>query len=134
MGRPDLIEDERFETGFARLQNNDELEAIVYEWAGRHDAKKVYETAGAARTPIAYVNTLGDVLASEQLGSRDFFETVEHPIAGEHAQVGAPFRPSNIEWHAGRAPLLGEHNEEIYCEEMGLSRCDLARLRTAGVV
>jgi crotonobetainyl-CoA:carnitine CoA-transferase CaiB-like acyl-CoA transferase len=134
MGRPDLIEDERFETGFARLQNNDELEAIVYEWAGRQDAKKVYETAGAARTPIAYVNTLGDVLASEQLASRDFFETVEHPVAGKHVQVGAPFLPADIEWNAGRAPLLGEHNEEVYCEEMGLSRSDLTRLRAAGVV
>jgi crotonobetainyl-CoA:carnitine CoA-transferase CaiB-like acyl-CoA transferase len=134
MGRPELIGDERFKTGFARLQNNDELEAVVYEWAGRQSAKEVYETAGAARTPIAYVHSLSDLFASEQLGSRDFFETVDHPVAGEHTQPGAPFRPSNIEWQAGRAPILGEYNEELYCGEMGLSQRDLVRLRTAGII
>jgi len=39
---------------------------------------------------------------------------------------------SEVERPAERAPLLGEHNEALYCEEMGLSRRDLARLRAAG--
>jgi CoA:oxalate CoA-transferase len=134
MGCAELIEDERFRDNFSRLKNNDELEAIVYEWAGRQSAKEVYETAGAARTPIAYVHTLADLLDSEQLRARDFFQTVDHPVAGEHTQPGAPFRMSNVDWRAGCAPLLGEHNEEVYCEEMGLSRRDLSRLRAAGVV
>jgi crotonobetainyl-CoA:carnitine CoA-transferase CaiB-like acyl-CoA transferase len=134
MGRPELIEDERFKDGHSRLQNNDELEAIVYEWASRQDARKTYKSAGARRTPIADVHTLADLLASEQLRSRDFFDSVDHPIAGEHTQPGAPFRMSGVEWRAGRAPLLGEHNEELYCDEMGLSRPDLARLRPAGVI
>jgi crotonobetainyl-CoA:carnitine CoA-transferase CaiB-like acyl-CoA transferase len=134
IGRPELIEDKRFKTGFARLQNNDELEAIVYEWAGRQSAKEVYETAGAALTPIGYVNTLADLLQSEQLRSRDFFQAVDHPVAGEHTHPGPPFRPSNIEWRAGRAPLLGEHNGEVYCDEMGLSQRDLAGLRASKAI
>jgi crotonobetainyl-CoA:carnitine CoA-transferase CaiB-like acyl-CoA transferase len=134
MGRPELIEDERFRDNFSRLRNNDELEAMVYEWAGRQSAKKVYETAGAARTPIAYVHTLADLLEAEQLRSRGYFQTVEHPVAGEHTQPGAPFRMSNMEWRAGRAPLVGEHNEEEYCESLGLSRRDVSRLRAARVV
>ena len=134
MGGPDLVEDERFKTAHSRLQNNDELEAIVYEWAGRQSAKEAYQTAGAARTPIAYVHTLADLLASEQLRSRDFFQEVEHPLAGKHTQPGAPFRMSSVEWRAGRAPLLGEHNEELYCDEMRLSRGDLKRLRAARVI
>ncbi len=134
MGRPELIDDERFRDNFSRLKNNDELEAIVYEWAGRQSVKEVYQTAGAARTPIAYVHTLADLLDSEQLRARDFFQEVDHPVAGEHIQPGAPFRMSSVEWRAGRAPLLGEHNEEVYCEEIGLSRRELARLRAAGVI
>jgi crotonobetainyl-CoA:carnitine CoA-transferase CaiB-like acyl-CoA transferase len=134
MGRPELIKDQRFSDNFSRLKNNDELEAIVYEWAGRQSAKDVYKTAGAARTPIAYVHTLADLLGSEQLRSRDFFQTVDHPAAGEHIQPRAPFRMSNMEWRPGRAPLLGEHNEELYCEEVGLSKRDLSRLRAAAVV
>ena len=134
MGRPDLIEDERFRDNFSRLKNNDELEAIVYAWASRQSVKETYQTAGAARTPIAYVHTLADLVGSEQLHSRDFFRTVDHPIAGEHIQPGAPFRLSEVEWGAVRASLLGEHNEELYCEELGLSKRDLSRLRAAGVV
>jgi crotonobetainyl-CoA:carnitine CoA-transferase CaiB-like acyl-CoA transferase len=41
---------------------------------------------------------------------------------------------SAIGWPAAPAPLLGEHNTAVYCEEMGLSREDLVRLRAAGVV
>jgi hypothetical protein len=39
-----------------------------------------------------------------------------------------------MEWGADRAPLLGEHNREMYCEEMGLSGRELSHLRAAGVV
>jgi crotonobetainyl-CoA:carnitine CoA-transferase CaiB-like acyl-CoA transferase len=134
MGRPELVEDERFRDNFSRLKNNDELKAVVYEWAGRQDAKDVYQTAGAARTPIAYVHTLADLLDSGQLRARGFFQTVDHPVAGEHIQPGAPFRMSSVELRPGRAPLFGEHNEEIYCDEIGLSRPELARLRSAGIV
>jgi len=134
IGRPDLIEDERFKDARSRLQNNDELEAIVYEWASRQDPLEAYQTAGAARAPIAFVHTIGDLFGSEQLHSRDYFQRVEHPTAGEQTLPGPPFRMSGVDSRAARAPLLGEHNEELYGDEMGLSRRDLARLRAARVV
>jgi crotonobetainyl-CoA:carnitine CoA-transferase CaiB-like acyl-CoA transferase len=134
IGRPELAGDPRFKTAAARLQNNDELEAIIYEWAGRQDAGQVAAEAGAARAPVTAVHTLGDVLESEQLRARDFFQPIEHPVAGALGQPGAPFRMGAVDWQRGRAPLLGEHNEEFYCDEMRLSHTDLARLRAAGVV
>ena len=134
IGRPDLIDDPRFKDNFSRLQNNDELEAIVYGWAGSQDAKELYRTAGAARAPVAFVHSIGDLLESEQLQARGYFREVEHPVAGALTYPGPPFRMSEVEWKEGRAPLLGEHNEELYCDEMGLSREDLARLRAAAVI
>ena len=134
IGRPDLIDDERFKDNFSRLQHNDELEAIVYEWAGRQDAAEVYRTAGAARAPIAFVHTLSDLLKSPQLRTRDYFQRTEHPVAGELTYPGPPFRMSAVDCRPGRAPLLGEHNEHLYCDEMGLFARDLSRLRAAGVV
>jgi CoA:oxalate CoA-transferase len=134
IGRPELIEDERFKDAFSRLQNNDELEAIVYEWASRQDPREAYEAAGAARAPIAFVHTISDLFESNQLRSRDYFKRVEHPTAGETTLPGPPFRMSEVEPSAGRAPLLGEHNQELYCDEMGLTAVELVRLRTTGVV
>jgi len=133
ISRPELVEDVRFKDARSRLQNNDELEAIVYEWASREDPREAYQTAGAVRAPIAFVHTIQDLFESEQLRSRDVYQRVAHPEAGEITLPGPPFRMSEAERPA-RASLLGEHNEELYCDEMGLSRRDLARLRAARVV
>jgi crotonobetainyl-CoA:carnitine CoA-transferase CaiB-like acyl-CoA transferase len=134
MGREDLVEDERFRDSHARLQNNDELEAIIYEWAGRQKAKELYQRAGAARVPVAFVHSMGDLLESEHLRGRGYFHRAEHPVAGVQTYAGAPFGMSDVEWLEGRAPLLGEHNQEFYRGEMGLSGVELSRLRAAGVV
>jgi crotonobetainyl-CoA:carnitine CoA-transferase CaiB-like acyl-CoA transferase len=80
------------------------------------------------------VHSIGDLLESEHLRAREFFQRVEHPVAGELTYPGPQFRMSEVEWRAGRAPLLGEHNRELYCDEMGLTGADLGRLRAAGVV
>ena len=134
IGRPELAEDPRFKDNFSRLQNNDELEAIVYAWAAGQDAMDVYHRAGETRAPIAAVHGIGDLFASPQLKERSFFQETEHPAAGTLTYPGPQFRMSEVGWSAGRAPLLGEHNAEVYCEEMGMSREDLLRLRAAGIV
>jgi len=134
IGRPELVDDPRFRDNFSRLQNNDELEAIVYEWASGQDAMEVYQAAGAARAPIAAVHSIRDLIESEHLKTRGFFQRVEHPVAGELTYPGPQFRMSEVEWSAGRAPLLGEDNADLYCDEMGLTGAELGRLRAAGVV
>jgi crotonobetainyl-CoA:carnitine CoA-transferase CaiB-like acyl-CoA transferase len=134
MGRPELADDPRFKTNFARLKNNDELEAIVYEWAAGQEAMDVYHAAGRERAPVAAVHAITDVLASPQLKQRGFFQDTEHPVAGSLTYPGPQFRMSEVEWTAGRAPALGEHNAEVYGEEMGMSGEDLLRLSAAGVL
>jgi CoA:oxalate CoA-transferase len=134
MGREELVDDPRFRDKHSRLQHNDELLAVVSAWAAGQKAKEVYRKAGAARVPIAFVHTLADLLESEQLNAREYFREVEHPLAGRQTYPGPPFRMSEVGWSAGRAPLLGEHNREVYCRELGLSAAELARLRAAGVV
>ncbi len=134
IGRPELVEDPRFKDNFSRLQHNDELEAIVYEWASQQDAKEAYQRAGAERAPIAFVHTLEDLLESRHLSEREFFQRVDHPVAGEVTYPGPQFRMSEVEWSAGRAPLQGEHNEQLFGKEIGLSGQELSRLRAAGVI
>jgi crotonobetainyl-CoA:carnitine CoA-transferase CaiB-like acyl-CoA transferase len=54
--------------------------------------------------------------------------------SSDAAFEGAPFQMSAVAWADEPAPALGEHNAELFCEEMGLHPPDLARLRAAGVI
>ncbi len=85
---------------------------------------------------IAPVNTVEDVLEDPHLKARDYWQTVEHPeLPASITYPGAPFRASETPWSVDRRPpLVGEHNQEVYEGEMGLTPRDLQKLADSGVV
>jgi crotonobetainyl-CoA:carnitine CoA-transferase CaiB-like acyl-CoA transferase len=129
-----MAADERFVDNRARLRNDDDLSAQFYGWAASVTKREAYERAGRTRAPISPVNTIADLLASPHLRERGFFRQVEHPAAGSLPYPGAPARMSETPAMPSRAPLLGEHNVDVYGELLGLAPRDLARLRAAGVM
>ena len=82
------------------------------------------------------MNDVRDLLESPQLATRDYWTPVEHPELGEVITYpGAPVKTSELPcriWR--RAPLIGEHNEEVYIGEIGLSREELSTLKAQGVI
>lgn len=134
MGMEWILEDERFSTYRARSQHADELLAFIMDWAAQQSKREAYHRAGAGRGPVAYVHTLHDLFESEHLRQRDYFQTYDHPEAGTLTYPGPVFRLSEGGFAPGRAPLLGEHNAEVYGEWLGLSPAEQARLRAAGVI
>ena len=119
------------------------LEPHVSSWAYlRRDIGRRRGNVESARAPIAPVHTVQDLLEAPHLrarpdgrpSGRGFFQEVEHPAAGRLVYPGSPFRLGAIPWQAVRAPLLGEHNEEIYCGELELSREELVVLRASGII
>jgi len=85
---------------------------------------------------LAPANDLKDIAESPQLAVREYWTAVEHPELGETILYpGAPLKVSEGGWAIRRrAPLLGEHNREIYQGELGLSPARLAELQAAGVI
>jgi len=82
------------------------------------------------------VSTSKDIVDSVQLKARDFWVNINHPELSKSLMYPGPFAklsvtPLVIE---KRAPLPGEHNEEIYQGELGLSNSDLTALKQAGVI
>jgi crotonobetainyl-CoA:carnitine CoA-transferase CaiB-like acyl-CoA transferase len=83
----------------------------------------------------APIQTAAEILADPQLQERGFFVDVEHPEARTLRHPGAPFVMSETPFEIRRpAPLLGQHNEEVYCGELGLSRDELLSLQARGIV
>jgi len=135
MGDPEWAQSELFATLTARQEHADALHALVSEWTRPQDkvdlARRIQE-GGTIAFPVFGPH---DVLADEQNRVREVFVEHEHPDAGRVRMPGAPFRLSATPWRIARpAPRLGEHNEEILCGRLGLTREQLVRLRGAGAI
>ena len=77
----------------------------------------------------------GDLHECPHLREREFFRTVSHPVAGEVDYPGMGPRLSGMDYAVTRAaPLLGQHNREIYGDELGRSAEELAQLRALGAI
>lgn len=134
MGQPELAADPRFTTREARRENQAELSAIIVEWTATLPKEEIYHTLQGLRTVAGYVATVEDLRTSGQLTARDFFQTIDHPSTGEGVYPGALFTLQDTPWQHGRAPLLGEHNAEIYGERLGYSRGALEQLYRDGII
>jgi formyl-CoA transferase len=134
IGRPELVDDARFNTPEARREHQHELLAIIGEWTVTRPKEEIYHTLQALQSVAGYVATVADLCASEQLLARQFFHRLDHPYAGEALYPGAPFTMSGETWQHARAPGLGEHNVEVYCGCLGYTAEELAHLRGVGVI
>lgn len=85
---------------------------------------------------VGAVYTAEDILRDPQLQARGFFVDVEHPELGRaFTYPGGPYSLSETPWRLRRrAPLLGEHNAEIYGGELGLSASEMEALRGRRVI
>ncbi|MEC8855868.1 MAG: CoA transferase, partial [Chloroflexota bacterium] len=77
----------------------------------------------------------GDLADCPHLEARDFFVKVDHPVAGSARYPGMAVRlPGETMTASQPAPLLGQHNAEIFGEELGYSTKDIISLRQQGVI
>ncbi len=102
-------------------------------WSAGHTREWLYREGQARGAPIAPYLTPGEVFASPQQRERGFFVEVPHPEAGSYDYAGLPFRMSETPPVLRRAPLLGEHNAEVY-RELGYSPEQLTALARAEVI
>ena len=133
MGMPELAEDPRFKgESFNNLDLAPDFDEYFVPWLLSQTKSDVMEKcAEIAGSPV---NTMEDVFQDRHLRERGFFVSVDHPVAGTMEYPGAFFRPSRTPWRAGRAPLMGEHTEEVICDKLGYARVDLVRMAQAGII
>ncbi len=132
--RVDMVADERFSTGIARMQNGPALYEEIATWTREHTKHEAMKILGEAGVPCSATLDTKDLYEDPHLQARDFIQTVEHPELGEVPLLGWAPRLSNSEVPFERAPLLGEHTEDVLQGELGLSSEDLAALEDRGVI
>jgi len=135
IGRPELADDETLHNRKVREERAAEIKDILHPWLMDHTKGEIYQLCQSRNISIAPVNRIDEVVNSEQLKVREFFVEIEHPRAGKFKYPSAPYRFSATPWRVKcPAPLLGQHNEEIYCGRLGYSKGDLVRLREANII
>jgi crotonobetainyl-CoA:carnitine CoA-transferase CaiB-like acyl-CoA transferase len=134
MGEPEWSKAEWCRTERGRLEHADEAREHIDRWAAGRTRDEIYHRCQAEKTPAGPVRDVAEVREWEQARAREFFAEIEHPEAGTQVYPTAPYRFSRTPWAGFAAPLLGEHNQEVYCEGLGYSQQDLARLAAAGVI
>ena len=136
IGSPDWQENPRYRNRRAMAeQYPDEAEALIAPWFLERTKEEIFDLCMENKVPCGPVRTVDEVANDPHLNHRGYFVDVDHPLAGILAHPGSPFRlsrtPGNI---SGPAPLLGQHNVDIYGGRLGLPHDELGRLRTAGII
>lgn len=136
MGQPELAEDERFCTHWARFEHVDELDRIIGEWTAQHDADELDRILTDAGVVSGPVYTIADIFEDPQYREREMLVRCEDPELGELVLPGIVPKlsetPGEVRWTGPWE--LGAHNREVYGELLGLSGEDLDGLAARHVV
>ncbi len=136
IGNPALAEDPRFATLLARKENEEELDRLVNEWTGSRSAEEIMDMMQAAGVAAGIVETGEDMMDKDpQLKHRGFFIELEYPEYGKYrTQAGTHFLLSKYTPELKVAPLLGEHNEYIFKEILGIPDEEYDELVKDGII
>lgn len=136
MGKPELLDDPRFVTNTDRVAHHEELDKIIDAWSSSYaPAREVCRYLDGFGIPATPINYIDDIFQNEQMNCRQSLKHVQHPVLGDVVVPGIfPLysgTPCTID-HLG--PEMGSANEEVYGEQLHLSRQEMEQLRQERVI
>jgi formyl-CoA transferase len=134
IGRKDLIGDPRFETAQSRLDNEVEIDAVLSEWTMQRDKREAMAILGEAGVPAGAVYDTLELYNDQNLEERGMFQKVRHPERGDLKVAAWPVKMSGSDVPLQVAPLLGEHNEAVLGDWLGLGRDEVDALKADGAL
>jgi formyl-CoA transferase len=135
MGQPGLAADPKYSTHGARGAHQAELDALVEQWTVTLTTRQVLDLMDQFGVPAGLIYRAPDMLEDEHFKARDAIVTVPHPDFGElRMQNVAPKLSETPGSVRSPSPALGQHNDEIYLQVLGLAPERYAELRAAKVI
>ena len=131
-----LHDDPRFATFLARQQHADELDEIISRWTEHQAAESVMKLLLEQGIPAGVLNAAPDLLENDpQLRSREHWITIDHPELGSVVTESWGYRLSEtLPRQRRHAPLLGEHNDYVYREILGMSEEQIDDYMVEGII
>lgn len=139
MDRQGMAEDllhEKYQDMQVIQANLEHIGQVLSKFIAQLPQDEAWQWGQQLGVPWGAVRSLDEIVGDAHLQERGFFTEVEHPELGRSFTYPGPAAIFNASpWRiARRAPLIGEHNREILCDELGVSPGDLVALREAGVI
>jgi len=129
IGKPAWTRDKKFSNGLSRLKNQDELDKLVEEWTLQHDHYEVMHVLQKEDVPAGPIMDERDVHEDPHIEARDWFQDVTQEEVGTHRHPGEFCQMSKTRMRIRRPPCrLGEHNEYVYKQLVGVSDEEYAEL------
>jgi CoA:oxalate CoA-transferase len=135
MGREDLAGDPRFADNARRVENLAATDAVVEAWTRKLGRDEIFAITRRHRVPSAPVRDLREVMNDPHMHERGMLERIEHPELGPIVVPTSPLRFHGADTvETTPSPQLGQHNDEVYGEWLGLSPEEIAALKAEGVI
>jgi len=135
IGRADLIDDPRFDTGPLRTEHHAELEPILIEAMKEKTTAEWVQEFDAIGLPCGPLNNIAQAAALPQVEAREMLVEVEHPCIGRFPLPNTPVKLSRTPGGVrGPSPDLGQHTDDVLRELLGLPDAEIGRLREAGAI
>ncbi|MEB3101671.1 CaiB/BaiF CoA transferase family protein [Ferviditalea candida] len=135
MNREDMLEDERFFTNSVRLKHFDLTNGIVADWVKTINRKELIELLDEHGVPVSPIYNIKDIFEDEHYRERENIVEVSHPRLGKIKMPGIVPKFSETPGSIRNVgPDLGEHNEEILCELLQLSKDEFNKLKENHVI
>ncbi len=134
MDAPSLADDVRFSDMLARLRNQDALDDTISAWTSQRDVHDLAALLQRRRIAAAPVMTGEDIFDDPHYQQRELLELVDHPSAGAYFLPGAAWKMSETPGRVrSPAPMLGEHNQLVFGDLLGMSDEAIAHLDEQGI-
>ncbi len=135
IGNPPWTQEERFSSKAKRLQNRADLDKLVTAWTINYTPQEVQESLQKVGVAATVVMNIEDQFFDPHFTERETFTRVQHPLIGEETIYGIPWKldrtPGAFYRHA---PTLGQDNEYVFHELLGISREEISRLEKEKVI
>ncbi|MCH7608290.1 MAG: CoA transferase [Chloroflexi bacterium] len=131
----ELIDDDRYATGWDRTERREELIPIIEEAMRLKTTAEWVEVLSEMGVPVGPVQDIAQVAADPQLAHRGMFVEVDHPALGPVTFTGNPLKLSRTPGAPGRIPpRLGEHTAEVLAGVLGMSDAEIGALMAGAAV